>query len=132
MNSVKTRLMLLILIIGLSLAACQSQAEPEVAEPSGNPTFIQTVEVEQRGDDYYAVVTGWYPDACSSTGDIVQEVDGDTIYLTIYSTRPEDMVCAQMLTDFSDDILLDTDGLESGVYSIIVNEDNARTTFTLL
>jgi hypothetical protein len=113
----------------LFFVACQGASQ--ATEPSGNPTFIQTVEVVERDGEYYALVYGWYPDACSQTGDIVQEVEGDTIHLTIYSTQPEGMVCAQILTEFTEEILLDTEGLDSGEYTLIVNEDNAITTFTL-
>jgi hypothetical protein len=130
-NKGKYLLFTMILIAGLLIASCQAQSEPEPAEPSGNPTFIQTVEVEQRGDEYYAIVTGWYPDACSETGDIVQDVEGDTIHLTIFSTKPDNVACAQMLTDFSEEILLGTGNLAPGEYTIIVNEDQVETTFNL-
>jgi hypothetical protein len=127
---------ILILVLGLSLVACLGEEEtptpkPEPSVSTGNPTYIDTVKVEERGGDHYAIVQGSYPDACSKTGDIVQEVEGDTIYLTIHSTKPEDMMCAQTLTPFTEEILLDTEGLESGEYTVIVNEDQATTTFTL-
>ena len=107
------------------------QAAPEENMVTGNIAFIQTVEIEEREGDYYATVTGWYPDACSVTDEIVQEVDGDTIHVTITSKRPADMVCAQMLTDFEEEFLLETEGLEAGEYTVIVNEDNAMTTFSI-
>ena len=120
-------IVILILILSLLLVACGSKAD----EPTGNPTYIDTIEVEERGGEYYAQVAGHYPDACSETSDIVQTVEGNTIHLTIYSTRPEGMVCAQMLTPFTEEILLDTEGLDPGEYTIIVNEDNTMTTFIL-
>jgi hypothetical protein len=125
-----------ILILSLSLVACLGGTEEptpavEQSEATGNPTYIETVEVVERDGDYYAIVKGSYPDACSKTGDIVQEVEGDTLYLTITSTRPEDMVCAQTLTPFTEEILLDTEELEPGEYTVIVNEDQATTTLTL-
>ena len=127
---------IVVLILSLSLVACLGGTEEptptgEPSEATGNPTYIDTVEVVERGGDYYAFVKGSYPDACSKTGDIVQEVEGNTIYLTIYSTRPEDMMCAQTLTPFTEEILLDTEGLEPGEYTVIVNENQASTTFTL-
>ena len=130
-NKGKYVLFAMILIVGLSIASCQGQSKPEPAVSSGNPTFIQNVEVEQRGDEYYVIVTGWYPNAWSETGKIVQEVEGDTIHLMIFSTKPEDVACAQMLTDFSEEILLDISDLASGEYTIIVNEDQVETAFTL-
>ena len=70
--------------------------------------------------EYYARVAGHYPDACSEISEVVQTVEGNTIHVTIYSTRPEGMVCAQMLTPFTEEILLDTEGLEPGEYTVIV------------
>ncbi len=131
LNNAKRLRWVVVLILSLSLVACMGDKEPEQSEPTGNPTYMDTVEVEERGGEYYAIVAGHYPDACSTTSDIVQEVEGNTLHLTIYSTRPEDMMCAQVLTPFTEEILLDTEGLEPGEYTVIVNEDNAMTTFTL-
>ena len=144
LNNAKRLKWIVILILSLSLVACLGGTEVpsptvEQSEPTRNPTYIETVEVEERDGDYYAIVKGSYPDACSETSDIVQEVEGNTIYLTIYSTRPEGMMCAQVLTEFEEEILLDTEGLEPGEppgeppgeYTVIVNEDQATTTFTL-
>ena len=120
-----------LLITGLVIAGCQSAAEPQEAELGTGVAFIQTVEVEERDGEYWAVVEGWYPDACSTYGGSKQEVVGDTIHLTITSTRPEDLACAQVLTDMTEEILLDTDDLDPGEYTLIVNVDNATTTFTV-
>ena len=95
------------------------------------PTFVDSVTVEQRGGDYYAIVEGNHPDACSETGDIVQEAAGNTIYLTIHSTKPEDMVCAQALAPFEEEIRLDTRGLDPGEIIVVINTNQAQTTFTL-
>jgi hypothetical protein len=36
-----------------------------------------------------------------------------------------------VLTDMTEEILLDTDDLDPGMYTLIVNVDNAMTTFTV-
>ncbi|MFV1858566.1 MAG: hypothetical protein ACC647_04365 [Anaerolineales bacterium] len=118
-------------VVGLLAAGCQSSAEPQEAELGTGAAFVQTVEVEERDGEYWAVVEGWYPDACSTYGGSKQEVKGDTIQLTITSTRPEGLACAQVLTDMTEEILLDTDDLTPGEYTLIVNVDNATTTFTI-
>jgi hypothetical protein len=121
----------ILVIAGLVMTACQSSAEPQEAELGTGAAFIQTVEVEERDGEYWAVVVGWYPDACSTYGGSKQEVEGDKIQLTITSTRPEDLACAQVLTDMTEEILLDTDDLDPGEYTLIVNVDNAMTTFVI-
>jgi hypothetical protein len=47
--------------------------------------------------------------------------DGDTVTITLCTTRPEDIVCAQMLTTFEEEVLLNTEDLDSGTYAIDVN-----------
>jgi hypothetical protein len=100
------------------LVAC---ATPEEAQTTSSPTFVDSVVVEERNGDYYAIVSGNHPDACSTTGDIEQEVSGHTITITIYTDRPTDAICAQILTPFEEEILLDTGGLDPGSYDIDVN-----------
>ena len=118
-------------LLAIAVTACQSGAEPQEAELGTGVAFIQSVEVEERDGEYWAVVEGWYPDACSTYGGSKQEVEGDTILLTVASTRPEDLACAQVLTDLTEEILLDTDDLAPGEYTLIVNVDNAMTTFAI-
>ena len=105
-------------------------AESKTLDPESlNPTFIQTVVVVERNGEYYVEVEGWLPDACSSLAGAEQQVEGNTIYLTIYSSRPEDLDCAQMLIDFSEELRLETNALEPGTYRLEVNDGQAETTF---
>ena len=117
--------------LAVALTACQSGAEPEEAEIGSGAAFIQTVEVEERDGEYWAVVEGHYPDACSTYGGSSQVVEDNTIHLTVTSQRPEGVACAQMLTEMTEEILLETEGLPPGEYALIVNDDNAQTTFMI-
>jgi hypothetical protein len=58
-----------------------------------------------------------------------QEVDGDTVTLTVASEPGTAAVCAQ-LTDMREEIPLDVDNLDPGEYTLVVNEE-AMTTFTV-
>jgi hypothetical protein len=88
------------------------------------------VVVEERDGEYYAVITGHTPDACSTIDGVEQSVDGNTISLTVTASRPGDLMCAQMLTPFTEEVLLETEGLEPGEYTVDVNGERS-TTFTL-
>ena len=116
----------IVLALAMLLAAC-SDAEPELGE---GPAFVEEVVVEERDGEYWAIVAGFYPEACSTFGGSAQEVDGNTIELTVTSTRPEGEVCAQVLTPMTEEVLLDTDGSDPGEYTVRVNEDRS-TTFEL-
>lgn len=117
-------------VLAIGLVACQSIAEPQEAELGTGAAFVDIVEVEERDGEYWAVIQGFYPDACSTYGGSKQEVEGDTIHLTVTSTRPEGLACAQVLTEMTEEILLDTDDLDPGEYTVIVNE-GANTTFRI-
>lgn len=110
------------LAVLVGLTACGSDSDEDPAELGEGPAFVEDVVVEDRNGEYWATVSGFYPDACSTYGGSEQQVDGNTIVLTVTSTRPEDAACAQVLTDMTEEILLDTDGLAAGRYEVVVNQ----------
>jgi len=131
-RNVRWQTLLFLILAGLMLVACGSR-EQESALPEGceGVTWGSAVEVEERDGEYYAIVQGDFPDSCSTICGIEQEVKGDTININLYSERPEKLVCSSMLTPFVEEVLLDTEGLDPGVYTVTVNRDHASTTFTL-
>lgn len=121
---------LLLIVVGILLVACTSVLNlvPDEAT-SGPKALVTNVSTETADGDYYAVVAGEYPDTCSTTGDVEQEVEGSTIKVTLYTTRTEDTDCEEVSTPFEDEILLDVSGLPAGQYGVEVN--GAVTTLTL-
>ena len=131
-RNVRWQTLLFLILAGLILVACgNSEEESAVPEGCEGVTWGSAVEVEERDGEYYAIVQGDFPDSCSTICGIEQEVEGDTININLYSERPENLVCSSMLTPFVEEVLLDTEGLEPGEYTVTVNDDHARTTFTL-
>ena len=117
---------------GLILVACAGDAE-DAALPEGcdGVTWGSGIQMEERGGDYYAVMQGDMPDSCSTVCGSEQLVADNEININLYSSRPEEMVCSQMLTPFQAEVQLDTAGLDSGEYTVTLNETHATTTFTL-
>ncbi len=106
-------------------------AAPEPQAPIESQAFVDSVTVEERDGEYYAIVQGNYSDACTTTSSVEQEVDGGAFDLQVNMARPPDLMCAAVLTPFTEEILLETEGLEPGEYSLIVNDGMAETTFTI-
>lgn len=121
----------LVTLFAVWLVACQSSTESPEAQLGTGPTFVDTVIVDERDGEYWAIVEGFYPDACSTYGGSSQVVQGNTIQLTVTSARPEDLACAQVLTEMTEEILLETEDLAPGEYTLVVNENNATTTITI-
>jgi hypothetical protein len=118
----------LILTAALILAGCASNTEVG-EESSGSLAFVDLVTIETQGEHQYARVEGHYPDACSRVSDVDQTFDGSTFKIDLYVDRPEDMMCAQMLSPFTVQILLEVGGVTPGEYTVQVNERSD--TFTL-
>lgn len=123
----KWPIVLILIVTGVLAAACGALGG---RTDRGRQPFVDSVEIEETaGGQYVAVVQGNYPDLCSTTGAIDQEVQGRTIVVTIYSDMPEDAFCAQVLTPFEERITLDVEGLSPGQYTVSVN--GTVTTLTL-
>jgi hypothetical protein len=114
-------LYILLLVSMWILAGCAPASEG-VGEPSGNLAFVDVVTVETQDEHFYTKVEGHYPDACSRVSQIDQSFDGSTFKIDLYVDRPEDMICAQMLTPFTVHLLLEVGGVSPGEYTIQVNE----------
>ncbi len=94
---------------------------PAIDQLDANTVMVQSVAIEARDGQDIAVVQGENPDACPRTYVSEQTADGDAITIEMLSIKPVDVMCAQMLTPFSEEIVIDTSGLESGDYSVTVN-----------
>ena len=135
----KQLLLLALLTLSLILAACgdespgRSQQEQEAAstsEQAGTLAIVESVSIEESMAHNYAVVNGNYPDACTKISNIEQVVEGNSFDITLYTEAPADLMCAQMITPFTINILLEVGGKAPGDYTINVN-DSVSTTFTL-
>ena len=105
---------ILMLVLGtLLLAACSAEIRP---------ANVNSVTIEQRDGGTVAVVQGEHPDACAQVGPSIQTVEGDTIKvgLALAPTSP-DMICAQVITPYTEVVPLDTRGLPPGSYQANVN-----------
>jgi DNA-directed RNA polymerase subunit M/transcription elongation factor TFIIS len=122
------------------MASPKSDAELQAAargihdEPATSATslaIVDSVIVEEREGQYFAVIQGNYPDSCTTTNEITQSADGNTFDITMTTISPPGAICAQVLVPFTEEVLLDTEGLEPGEYIVDVNNGMVTTTFTI-
>ena len=117
--------LLLLIVVSLLLVACSSgedEVDAESKVPCTDLAIVESVAVEHRSGGSYAIVTVVYPDSCTRVSDMQQEVQGDTMEITICTARPPGVACAQMIAQVELEILLETGGLESGEYTVVVND----------
>jgi hypothetical protein len=109
----------------LMFAACANGDLVEADSTSSEtPAMVDGVTTEVKNNHYYAVVMGNYPDPCTSISDVKQNIDGNMIRIVLSTDRPTDLVCAQMITPFTVDLLIETGGLLPGEYTVDVNGIN--------
>jgi hypothetical protein len=119
----------LVLMGGVAIASCSSDdssddksiTSAELNESECGAAFVDFVTVETTDDGPVAVAQGHYPSVCDELGQLAQDVDGRAIVITVCSTRPDDVACAQQLTPFTETLPINTQGLEPGTYTIQVN-----------
>jgi hypothetical protein len=123
-------LIILLLVSSLILAACGgSESQENSPTTSATPAMVAGVSVDVNNNHYYAAVNGNYPDSCTRISDVQQEIDGDTIRFILTIDRPADLMCAQMITPFTVDLLIETGGFLPAEYTVDVN--GITTAFTL-
>ena len=74
-------------------------------------------------------VSGEVGDPCTEIASIEQTNEDQTIFITITTERPVDLMCAAVLEAFDAEIILDLTGLSAGDYIVSVN--GVEETFTL-
>ena len=121
---------IILVITSLVLAACGgSDSSESESTAAGSSAMVDGVTIDIRNNHHYAIVTGTYPDSCTRISDIQQEVDGESVNIALLTNRPDDLICAQMITPFGIDLLIETGGLLPGEYTVEVN--GATASFSL-
>ncbi len=65
-------------------------------------------------------VNGWLPDSCTAHHETHQAQEGNTITIQITTTRPRDLACATVVTEYQENVSIGT--LPAGDYTVIVND----------
>ena len=142
MRKLISKLIFLVLTLSvIVLAACQPNPviEPDPDSPvSSNDPVSKPVSDDLEGlqqnvyvDDFQILimesfpvkvrvnVVGNLPDGCTSiAGSKAEMIDESTFELSIYTERPEDMMCTMALVPFEESISLEVEGLPAGIYTV--------------
>lgn len=91
-----------------SIIADMPIAEIEVLLAESDPVQV-TVEVN-----------GWLADSCTTHHETHHGREGNTITIQITTTRPADLACATVVTEYQENVSIGT--LPAGDYTVIVND----------
>jgi len=151
-KQINKTLFLVLLVFMVALSACQPSPiiDPDPDSPvSSNDPVNQPVDKDYEGYQQNVYVdslqilimesfpvqvmvnvAGNLPDGCTSiVGSKSVMVDDSTFELSIFTERPEDMMCTMALVPFEESIRLEVEGLSAGTY--IVKGFGLEESFTL-
>jgi hypothetical protein len=109
---------LTLLLFVFTFSVWAQDATPEGDDVLIDQAYINDVTVT---DDWIVEIEGELGDSCTNLGEITQEVDGNTITITVNTTRPADLMCAMQLETFDTIVPLDAAAVTEGETVIIVN-----------
>lgn len=82
---------------------------------------VDVLMLESFPVQVHVVARGQMPEGCNHIDQVKQERQGATFTITITTRRPMGMMCSQVLVPFEETLKLDVQGLEAGVYVVVVN-----------
>ena len=96
-------------------------AEDEMVVGRAMVEQVEVLILESYPVQINVVIEGYLGDGCTELSGIAQSVEGNRIYLTVYTERPVDAICTLALVGFEETVSLDLTELEPGEYTIVVH-----------
>ncbi len=124
--------MLLIILAMVLLAGCALGAPKDSGEFIRGEAVVEDVEIlflESFPLGVHAVASGYLPDPCTEIDEISVERKRNHFEVLITTLREAEVMCAQVLEAFEQNIPLDVYGLHAGDYTVTVNGVDAEFTF---
>ena len=121
-----------IILAMVLLAGCAPGAPKGSGEFIRGDAVVEEVEVvflESFPLGVHAVASGYLPDPCTDIDEISVEREGNHFEVLITTLRETEVMCAQVIEVFEQNIPLDVYGLPAGDYAVTVNGIDAEFTF---
>lgn len=119
-----------VVIVAIILITKNKSKEENVVIGMATVESIEVTKTDSFPVEVNVLAKGYLADACTELGDVKQAYDSGVFTVTLESKRPQDAVCAEMITNFEKQISLSgVSGLPKGSYTIEVN--GVKGAFTL-
>jgi len=117
--------LLFAIFVSLEGGSFTSQPEPPAVEPAYGGFYheIESVEIRALESSPWRIslhIAGHRYEGCPGPVRVIQQREGNTIYVEIYQEVPPNVRCAPVYTAFEDDILLEG-SFTDGSYLIDIN-----------
>jgi hypothetical protein len=118
-------------IIAIILLACMAACLPAplpTETPVSPGLVIEKVNfsppIPFEGETHVDII-GTLPDSCTEIDDIDHDYADGTVRVTITTSRPEGLVCSQVIKPFKETIQVETGNLYPGnTYTVVVNDED--------
>ena len=127
----RTYLLPIILAMAL-LAGCALGDPKDSGEFIRGEAVVEDVEIlflESFPLGVHAVASGYLPDPCTDIDEISVEMEGNHFEVLITTLREAEVMCAQVIEAFEQNVPLDVYGLPAVDYTVTVNGINAEFSF---
>jgi inhibitor of cysteine peptidase len=128
-------------LVFLSACSLTNQASNPQDTPGNTDTELTYPTIENKPDDEFlraqAMVTeislnqtdetleitakGNLPDSCTELDEVLKSFTNETFIVNITTKRPKDQICAQVITEFEEIVVLEIEAVPSGEYTVDVN-----------
>ncbi|HIP71328.1 MAG TPA: META domain-containing protein [Anaerolineae bacterium] len=97
------------------------EKETVSTEPIIGVAPVDSAKVTFENEQWVVAVEGNLPDGRTEINEITQSVEGSVIKVEVSTARPADMMCTQVITPYSESVVLETADLPNGEYTVEVN-----------
>jgi inhibitor of cysteine peptidase len=121
-----------IAVVFVLLTGCAPGEPEDSGEFIRGKAVVEDVEIlflESFPLGVHAVASGYLPDPCTEIDEVSVERDGNHFVVLITTLREADVMCAQVIEEFEQNVSLDVYGLPAGDYIVTVNGIDAEFTF---
>ena len=95
-------------------------------EEEADVRSIEVVPSDSLPSQVNVLIKGEFPNSCSEFGEIVEDQNGRTFFVSVYKAKTKDSDCTEGPISFEKTLSLDTIGLRSGDYVVDVNGVKAQ------
>ena len=124
--------MLPVILAMVLLTGCAPGGPKDSGEFIRGEAVVENVEIlflESFPLGGHAIASGYLPDPCTDIDEISVEREGNHFEVLITTLREAEIMCAQVIEEFEQNIPLDVYGLPAGDYTVTVNGIDAEFTF---
>ena len=82
---------------------------------------VEIMIAESYPEQIFVYIKGGLPDGCTEFNDLVTEINGNTINISVTIKRPKDAVCPAVYSYFEKNVNLGSDFIRGQSYTVNVN-----------